>query len=103
MFSRSFLPVLLFFPLLLSGQTLNLSRDLVAKGIASSNMAPDSPASDSRPLLEAAVAYAVQNEIQTLVADPGAYYFLTLRNGSTHVLLNAAANLTIEWQNSDLL
>jgi len=103
MFSRPIFSVLLFFPLLLSGQTLNLSRDLVVKGIASSNMAPDSPALDSRPLLEAAVIYAGQNGIQTLIADPGAYYFLTLRNISTHVLLNAAANLTIDWQDSDLL
>jgi len=49
------------------------------------------------------VTFAGQNGIQTLLADPGAYYFLTLRNASTHVLLNAAANLTIDWQNSDLL
>jgi uncharacterized protein (TIGR03437 family) len=84
------------------GQILNMSRDLVAKGIASSNMAPDTPNLDARPLFEASVAYASQNHIATITADPGAYYFLTRRNASTHALLNAPANLMIDWQNSDL-
>jgi uncharacterized protein (TIGR03437 family) len=100
---RSPLILLLFSPLLLPGQALNMSRDLVANGIAISNLAPDSPALDARPLFEAAVSYAVQNGIPTLTADPGAYYFLTLHNSSTHVLLNSATNLTIDWQNSNLL
>src|SRR4051812_40403665 len=83
-----------------AAQELNLSRDLVAKGVATSNMEPDSPSLDSRPLLEAAVAYAGRNGVTRLVADPGAYYFLSLRNPNTHVLINAASNLTIDWQNS---
>jgi hypothetical protein len=99
---RSLLLLLLCTKLMTQGQTLNLSRDLVAKGIAASNMTPDSPSLDSRPLFEAAVTYAAQNRIQTVIADPGAYYFLTRRNASAHVLLNSAANLTIDWQNSDL-
>ena len=94
---------LLAAPLPIRGQMLNMSHDLVAKGVAGANMTPDSPALDSRPLFEAAVAYAVKNSIPTLVADPGAYYFLTLRNGSTHALVSGASNLTIDWQNSDLL
>src|SRR4051812_30860363 len=94
---------LLFTPLLSIAQPLNMSRDLVSKGIAASNMLPDSPALDSRPLFEAAVAYAVQNGIATVTADPGAYYFVTLRNSSTHALINSATNLTIDWRNSDLL
>ena len=53
--------------------TLNLTHDLIAKGIATSNMQPDSPKLDSRPLLEAAVAYAQKNNIATLIADRGAY------------------------------
>ena len=59
-------------PLLLSSQTLNMSRDLVAKGIASANMTPDSPSLDARPLFEAATTYASRNGIQTVIADPGA-------------------------------
>ena len=89
--------------LLAQGQVLNMSRDLVAKGIAAANMTPDSPTLDARPLFEAAVVYAVKNGIATVIADPGAYYFLTLRNNTTHALINAATNLTIDWQNSDLL
>jgi uncharacterized protein (TIGR03437 family) len=90
-------------PLLAQTQVLNMSRDLVAKGIATKNLSPDSPAVDARPLFEAAAAYAVQNGVSTLTADPGTYYFLTLRNTSTHALLNSASKLTIDWQNSDLV
>jgi uncharacterized protein (TIGR03437 family) len=90
-------------PTSLFSQSLNMSQDLVSHGIASSNMVPNTPALDSRPLFEAAVAYAVKNNIATVVANPGAYYFLTLRNTSTHALITAATNLTIDFQNSDLL
>src|SRR5712692_6960331 len=84
------------------GSTLNLTHDLIAKGVALSNMQPDSPKLDSRPLLEAAVAYAQKNNIATLIADRGAYYFLSLRNPQTHILLNGVSGLTIDFQNSDL-
>jgi len=93
--------LLLWVPL--GAQTLNMSRDLVAKGIATSNMIPDSPALDSRPLLEASAAYALANGISTLTADPGVYYFLSQNNANTHALINGAANLTIDWQHSDLM
>lgn len=83
--------------------TLNLSHDLVGAGIASSNMIPDQPSLDARPLLEAAVAYAAQNGVSSLIADPGAYYFLSLHNTNTHVLINGASNLTIDFQGSYLL
>jgi uncharacterized protein (TIGR03437 family) len=83
--------------------TLNLSQDLVNAGIAASNMLPGQPSLDSRPLLEAAVTYAAKNGITSLIADPGTYYFLTLHNSNTHVLLNAASNLQLNFQNSDLL
>ena len=85
-----------------AGATLNLSHDLVSTGIAKSNMQPDTPTLDSRPLIEAAVAYAQKNNIATLTADRGAYYFLTLHNPQTHILLNSVSNLTIDLQNSDL-
>ena len=93
-----------FLPACVIAQTtvLNLSHDLVANGIAASDMQPDSPKLDSRPLFDAAVAYAQKNGIATLTADRGAYYFLTLRNPQTHILLNGVSNLTIDFQNSDL-
>ena len=84
-------------------KTLNLSHDLVNAGIAALNMIPGQPALDSRPLIEAAVTYATKNGITSLIADPGAYYFLTRHNSNTHVLLNAASNLQLNFQNSDLL
>ncbi len=83
-------------------QTLNLSHDLISNGIASANMTPNQPALDSRPLIEAAIAYSQKNGVTTITADPGAYYFLTLHNNLTHILLNAVSNLTIDLQNSDL-
>src|SRR5215470_12877849 len=95
--------VLLFLWVPLDAQTLNMSRDLVAKGITSSNMVPDSPALDARPLLEAAAAYASANGFTTLTADPGAYYFLSQNNATTHALIKGLASLTIDWQHSDLL
>lgn len=104
MLSLSFLMALLPFALLAqSGAVLNMSHDLVTKGIATSNLVPDSPSQDARPLFEKAVAYAVQNNITTVTADPGSYFFLSLHSGTTaHAYLNAAANVTIDWQNSDL-
>src|SRR5215831_5567950 len=89
-------------PPLSAQSTLNLTHDLAAKGIAPFNMQPDSPKLDSRPLLEAAVVYAQKNNIATLIAGRGAYYFLSLRNPQTHILLNGVSGLTIDFQNSDL-
>ena len=83
--------------------TLNLSHDLVGLGVASANMTPGQPALDSRPLLEAAAAYASKNGVPNLVADPGTYYFLTLHNANTHVLLNGISNLQLNFKNSDLV
>ena len=65
-----------------------MSQDLVARGIAASNLTPNTPALDATPLVEAAVAYASSNALTTLTADPGNYYF-----PSRPVLLNGTANL----------
>lgn len=108
------LPILLLCPILLSvsvlcvnavAQTtaLNVSTDLIADGIASANMQPGQPTLDSRPLLEAALSYAAKNGITNLTANPGNYYFLSQHNSNTHVLINTASNLTIDFQNSNLL
>jgi uncharacterized protein (TIGR03437 family) len=79
-----------------------MSRDLVAKNIAAVNLTPDTPSLDARPLFEAAAAYASTNQIATLTADPGRYFFLTLHSPNQHVLLTGLSNLAIDWQNSDL-
>ena len=102
---RSLAVTLLLFSCNLPAQisTLNLSHDLVKAGIASSNMTPGQPSLDSRPLIEAAFTYAAANRISNLIADPGTYYFLSMHNTNTHVLINAASNVLLDLQNSDLL
>ena len=98
---RSFLTLLLA-ALGALGQSLNLSHDLVAKGIAAQNMTPNTPKLDSRPLFQAGVAYASRNNIPLVIADPGSYYFLTLNSQYQHVYLNAINNVTVDLQHSDL-
>ena len=101
------IPVLLFLAGIgiASGQTpaaLNLSHDLVTKGIAQQNMTPDTPGLDSRPLFQAAVAYASANQIPAVTADRGKYYFLSQSNPYYHVFLKNIANVTVDFQYSDL-
>lgn len=81
---------------------LNLSQDLVTLGIAASNMTPDTPGLDSRPLFEAGVAYAAANGIANVVADRGSYYFLTQHDPNRHVLLSGLNGMTIDLHHSDL-
>jgi uncharacterized protein (TIGR03437 family) len=81
---------------------LNLSHDLVANGIASTDMAPNSPSLDSRPLFPAAIAYASRNHIATVTADRGNYYFLTTNSAYQHVFLDGISNVTVDLQYSDL-
>ncbi len=49
------------------------------------------------------MTYASSHGIKNVIADPGTYYFLSQRNPNTHVLINGAANLTLNLQNSNLL
>lgn len=96
-----------FFTLLLAalgalGQGLNLSHDLVAKGIAARNMTPNTPALDSRPLFQAGVAYASKHNIPLVVVDQGSYYFLTLSSPYQHVYLDGINGVTVDFQHSDL-
>ena len=81
--------------------TLNLSQDLVRLGIASTNMAPNQPTADASPLFVAGVNYAAAKKIPSVIADRGAYYFLSAPGGA-HIALNAANNMTIDLQGSDL-
>jgi hypothetical protein len=82
--------------------TLNLSQDLVALGIAASNMVPNNPTLDAGPLLFRAVLYAKNHQINHVIADTGAYYFLSLQDSDSHVAWDSLANLTIDLQGSDL-
>lgn len=81
---------------------LNLSRDLVANGIAAQNMVPNSPAVDARPLFQEGIAWAQKNHVPTVTADRGSYYFLVPNSVYQHVFLEGIANMTIDLQYSDL-
>lgn len=91
-----------FTPGIAHSQVLNLSTDLVARGIAAANMTPNTPSLDSRPLFQAGVAYASANHIPRVVADRGSYYFLSLNSPYQHAYLNAIANVTVDLKYSDL-
>jgi uncharacterized protein (TIGR03437 family) len=82
--------------------TLNLSHDLVPLGVASQNLAPNMPGLDAQPLVTAAIQYAQNNNIPVLVADPGAYYFLTPTGPVQYVFLGNVSDLTIDFQGSNL-
>jgi hypothetical protein len=86
-----------------AGQTtLNMSEDLVGLGIATSNMVPNQPSLDAGPLFFRAVIYARNHQISRVVADTGAYYFLSLQDSGAHVAWDKLSNLTIDLQGSDL-
>src|SRR5207253_1677602 len=82
--------------------TLNMSQDLVRLKIASTNMLPNQPDLDAGPLFFQAVSYARSHPIDRVIADPGAYYFLSLQFAGAHVAWNGPSDLTIDLQDSDL-
>lgn len=81
---------------------LNMSEDLVRLGIATSNVVRNQPDLDAGPLLFRAVVYAQKHQIARVIADPGAYYFLSLQQANAHVSWAQLSNLTIDFQGSDL-
>ncbi len=83
-----------------AGVTINLSHDLVRLGIASSNLPPDSPTTDARPLFQAALAYAKSHPVRTITVDHGAYYFLTPQTNQIYLLLSSLSNLTVDLADS---
>jgi hypothetical protein len=86
----------------LAQSTLNMSQDLVKLGIASTNLVPNQPSLDAGPLFFRAVSYARVNPIDRVIADPGAYYFLSQQFPGAHVAWDKLSNLTIDLQGSDL-
>jgi hypothetical protein len=81
---------------------INISEDLVTLGIAGQNATPDTPGLDSRPLLAAAIQYAGANGVGTIVADPGAYWFLTPQLPDRYLVLDHVSDLAIDFQGSDI-
>jgi hypothetical protein len=84
------------------GQTgvINLSHDLVRLGIASSNLSPDSPTTDARPLFQAALSYAQGHAVRRITVDRGAYYFLTPQDAQAYLHFSSLSNLTIDLADS---
>ncbi|HZR90508.1 MAG TPA: hypothetical protein VFB02_27225 [Bradyrhizobium sp.] len=83
-----------------AGVTINLSHDLVRLAIASSNLPPDSPTTDARPLFQAALAYAKIHSVRTITVDHGAYYFLTPQTNQIYLLFSSLSNLTVDLADS---
>jgi Viral BACON domain len=82
---------------------LNLSRDLVTLGIAATNMVPNQSSLDAGPLFVAGVEYAKSHGIATVVADKGAYYFLSLTETNAHFAVRNIDNMTIDLHGADLI
>lgn len=82
--------------------SINLSRDLIALGIAKRNLTPNNPNLDARPLFQAALAFAARSATTLITADPGAYYFLTPQMSDRYLQIDAYSNLTIDMGGSDL-
>jgi hypothetical protein len=80
--------------------TINLSHDLVRLGIAASNLPPDSPGTDARPLFQAALQYAASHPIHRITVDHGAYYFLTPEDASAYLRLTRLSDLTVDLDDS---
>jgi uncharacterized protein (TIGR03437 family) len=81
---------------------LNLSHDLTMLGIATEDMAPNMPALDSRPLLEAGVQYAQAHSIPLVTCDPGAYYLLTGHPFGVYAFFNGLHDVTVDLAGSDI-
>jgi hypothetical protein len=79
---------------------INLSHDLVRLGIASSNLPPDSPTTDARPLFEAALSYARSHPVHFITVDRGAYYFLTPQDPQAYLRFSALSDLTVDLADS---
>lgn len=86
----------------LAQPTLNLSRDLVRLGIASSDLIPNQRSLDAGPLLLAGVEYAKRNGIPRIIADRGDYYFSSEQFPGRALTVYRASNLTIDFQGSQL-
>jgi hypothetical protein len=84
------------------GTKLNLSRDLVALGIASQNLAPNQPMLDARPLFDAAIGYIRSHSISALTLDKGDYYFLTSDDPTAYLNIVQLSNLTIDLAGSTI-
>lgn len=90
-------------PAATASETINLSHDLVRLGIAASNLPPDSPNTDARPLFQAAIEYAKSHPIHRITVDHGAYYFLTPEDAGAYLRLKSLSDLSVDLDDSTVL
>jgi hypothetical protein len=86
-----------------TGNSVNLSRDLVRLGIAPRNLPVDDPSFDARPLFEAAVQYVRTHHVERLTVDRGAYYFLTPQDSLTYLRFPSLSDLTVDLAGSKIV
>jgi hypothetical protein len=87
-------------PVATASDVINLSHDLVPLGIAASNLSPDSPSTDARPLFQAALQYAASHPIRRITVERGAYYFLTPQDAGAYLRLTRLSDLTVDLADS---
>jgi hypothetical protein len=75
----------------------------VRLGIDTRNLTPNDPGLDAGPLLTRGLEYAAHNGVALVIADPGAYYFLSPVSAQATVLVRGTSGLTIDFQGSELL
>jgi hypothetical protein len=92
----------LYSNLLAQPSQINVSHDLVTLGIANRNLVPNNQKLDARPLFQAALDFALQNGIPKVVADPGAYYFLTPGAWDSYLSIDGYSGLTVDLQGSNV-
>jgi hypothetical protein len=79
-----------------------MSHDLVPLGIANQNLTPNDPLLDARPLIQAAVYYVQTHPVQTLTADPGAYYLLSATQSNATLIFPTLSNMTVDLAGSTI-
>ncbi len=84
-----------------SAQELNLSKDLVRAGVGS-NMEPNRPDVDSRPVFQAAIEYVRRQGLTRVTLDPGDYYFLTTQANGRYIYIANLSDVTFAFPGVNL-
>jgi hypothetical protein len=89
-----------------SVSVIDISKDLTALGIASTNIPANDPNIDSAPLLKATIEYASSHNIPRVIIPHGTYYFNSTKkqfNEVAHLYLENIKNVTLEGNSSTFI
>ncbi|HLJ17134.1 MAG TPA: right-handed parallel beta-helix repeat-containing protein [Bryobacteraceae bacterium] len=86
----------------MTAQVVNMSHDLISLGIATRNLAPNTPSLDARPLIQATIQYAQRHSVQKLTVDTGSYYLQSNMQSNSVLIFPALSNLTVDLAGSVL-